>query len=68
MGTNLGPRYILDVAECKVLSGLPGFWAYSPLQVDRTWCMRGSYYNIPKAILNLLKGDYNRFRFRRCGC
>ena len=27
--------------------------------MDKIWCMSGSYYNIPKAIFYLLKGDYN---------
>ena len=31
---------------------------YSPPQVDRIWGTWGSSYNIPKAILYLLKGDY----------
>ena len=26
--------------------------------VDRRWGIRGSYYNIPRAIFYLLKGDY----------
>ena len=30
-----------------------------PPQVDRIWVIWGSYYNIPKAIFYLLKGDYN---------
>ena len=30
----------------------------SPPQVDRIWGIWGSYYNIPKAIFYLLKGDY----------
>ena len=32
--------------------------AYSPPQVGRLWGMWGPYYNIPKAISYLLKGDY----------
>ena len=32
--------------------------AYSPAQVDNIWAIWGSYYNIPKAIFYLLKGDY----------
>ena len=31
---------------------------YSPPYVDRIWGIWGSYYNIPKAIFYLLKGDY----------
>ena len=31
---------------------------YSPPEVDRTWGIWGSYYNMPKAIFYLLKGDY----------
>ena len=31
-----------------------------PPLVDRIWGLWGSYYNIPKAIFYLLKGDYNR--------
>ena len=30
-----------------------------PLKVDRIWGIWGSYYNIPKAIFYLLKGDYS---------
>ena len=30
----------------------------SPPRVDRIWGIWGSYYNIPKAIFYLLKGDY----------
>ena len=33
----------------------PGFWAYSPPEVDRIWGIWGSYYNIPKAIF--FEGD-----------
>ena len=32
---------------------------------DRTWGIWGSYYNIPKAIFYLLKGDY---RVEGLGC
>ena len=35
----------------------PGFRAYSPPDVDRIWGIWGSYYNIPKAVFYLLKGD-----------
>ena len=31
---------------------------YSPPQVDRIWGIWGSYYNLPKAIFYLLKGEY----------
>ena len=31
---------------------------YSPAEVDRIWAMWGSHYNIPKAKLYLLQGDY----------
>ena len=31
---------------------------YSPPEVDRIWGIWGSYYNIPKAIFYLPKGDY----------
>ena len=31
---------------------------FSPPDVDRIWGTWGSYYNIPKAIFYLLKGDY----------
>ena len=31
---------------------------YSPPQVDRKWGIWESYYNIPKAIFYLPKGDY----------
>ena len=31
---------------------------YSPPKVDRIWGIWESYYNIPKAIFYLLKGDY----------
>ena len=33
-------------------------WDYGPPLVDRIWGIRGSYYDIPKAIFYLLKGDY----------
>ena len=32
---------------------------YSPPEVDRIWAIRGFWYNIPKAIFYLLKGDYS---------
>ena len=32
---------------------------YSPPQVNRIWGIWESYYNIPKAIVNLPKGDYS---------
>ena len=32
-------------------------YPYSPPQVDRIWGTSGSYYNVPKAIFYLLKGD-----------
>ena len=31
---------------------------YSPPEVERIWGMWGSYYNIPKPIFYLLKGDH----------
>ena len=31
---------------------------YSPPEVNRIWGIWGSYYNIPKAMFYLLKGDY----------
>ena len=31
---------------------------YSPPEAGRIWGIWGSYYNIPKAIVYLLKGDY----------
>ena len=37
--------------------GLHALRIYSPPSVDRIWGIWGSYYNIPKAIFNLLKGD-----------
>ena len=37
---------------------------FSPPEVDRTWDIWGSYYNIPKAILYLRKGDYNNLNSR----
>ena len=40
---------------------------YSPPQVDRIWGIMGSYYNIPKAIFYLLKGDYRGFWFEAKG-
>ena len=39
-------------------------------QVDRIWGIWGSYYNIPKAIFYLLKGDYRArvcLGFKICG-
>ena len=38
-------------------SGYP-YKGCSPPLVDRIWAIWGSYYNIPKAIFYLLKGDY----------
>ena len=35
---------------------------YSPPEVDRIWGIWGSYYNIPIAILYVLKGDYRLLR------
>ena len=32
---------------------------YSPPEVDTIWGVWGPYYNIPKAIFYLLKGDYS---------
>ena len=32
---------------------------YSPPLVDRIWGIWGSYYDMPKAIFYLLKGDYS---------
>ena len=40
---------------------------YSPPQVDRILGIWRSYYNIPKAIFCLLKGDYNLLGFRAQG-
>ena len=36
------------------------FQTYSPPSVDRMWGIWGSYYNIPEAIFDLLKGVYNQ--------
>ena len=33
------------------------FETYSPPYVDRIWGIWGSYYNVPRAIFYLLKGD-----------
>ena len=38
------------------------YTAYSPPKVDRIWGVWGPYYNIPKAIFYLLKGDYRMER------
>ena len=35
-----------------------GCSTYSPPEVDRIWGIWGSYYDIPKTIFYLLKGDY----------
>ena len=32
-------------------------YSYSPHEVDRIWGIWRSYYNVPKAIFCLLKGD-----------
>ena len=44
-----------------------GFRAYSPPEADRIWGIWRSYYNIPKAIFYLLKGDYSSLRLRDSG-
>ena len=49
--------------ESKDLLGREGrSYMYSPPQVDRIWGIWGSYFNIPKAMFYLLKGDYMRMR------
>ena len=35
--------------------------------MDRIWGIWGSYYNIPKAIFYLLKGDYTKIGLRDYG-
>ena len=42
--------------------GLQEPLVYSPPKVDRICGIWGVYYNIPKAIFNLLKGDYTPHR------
>ena len=42
-----------------------GIWYIVPFKVDRMWGMWAiwdSCFNIPKAMFNLLKGDYNPWR------
>ena len=34
------------------------YWGYSPPSVDRLWDIWGPYYNVPRAIFYLLKGDF----------
>ena len=34
----------------------------SPPKVDRIWGIWGSYFNVPKAIVYLLEGDYQASR------
>ena len=41
--------------------GFLGFSVYRPPEVDRIWGIRGSYYNIPRAIFYLLKGGYREW-------
>ena len=41
---------------CQLQSG--SFASYVQSKVDRIWCRRGSYYNIPQTKFYLLKGDY----------
>ena len=43
-----------------------GIEIYSPPQVDRIWGIWGSYYNMPKAIFYVLKGDYTVLGGRVC--
>ena len=43
---------ILGLQASMLKSGI-----YSPTKVDRIWGIWGPCYNIPKAILYLLKGD-----------
>ena len=48
--------------------GTPNPKPYSPPKVDRIWGIWGSYYNIPKTIFYLLKGDYSsKGSLRRVG-
>ena len=49
-------------------SSSSGFQVYSPAQVDGIWGIWGCYYNIPKAIFYLLKGDYRVSGDSGCGC
>ena len=46
----------VQVQQCQ--ARFTRFRVYSPPEVDRVWSIWGSYYNIPKAIFYLLKGDY----------
>ena len=52
---SLLPKF--SVSSGLTLRGLR-CWAFSPPQVDRLWGIWGSYYDIPKAIVYLLKGGY----------
>ena len=51
------PHYRKPQQEYRVSCCHP-FKISSPPLVDRIWGIWGSYYNIPKAIFYLLKGDY----------
>ena len=54
---HLNPKsYTLNPKPCAIR--LHNSRPYSPPQVDRIWGIWGSSYSIPKAIFNLLKGDY----------
>ena len=55
--TETSIAYILGIMAKKMeitMYGL-GFRIYDPAEVDRTWGIWGSYYNIPKAIWGTVK-------------
>ena len=55
-------RAPFSVRCCRIhplLGGGGGGGWYSPPEVDRIWGIWGFYYNVPKAMFYLLKGDYS---------
>ena len=48
-----------QIIECLARARVFREHTYGPPSVDIMWGIWGSYYNIPKAIFYLLKGDYN---------
>ena len=51
-------EHVSALEEHLIQAGVGELWVYSRPQVDRIWGTWGSYYNMPKAIFYLLKGDY----------
>ena len=55
MGTGV---WGLVIRILRLQASMLKFGIYGPAKVDRIWGIWGPCYNIPKAILYLLKGDY----------